>query len=161
MFCLVLAEVSKKELPQSFAKCWPSWKETSRSWVRSALFPTSTAREGAPSSALALTTLWKGVGNTNRRCIRETHVLHLKDLSAVLFHLGTKPQRLSAMRHLLSCVWEGATSSKEERCIILYRMRKPSPPPIHCERRAEYSSWPAVSSTSSTQTESSTTTCLR
>ncbi len=32
-----------------------------------------------------------------------------------------------------------STSSNELRCVILYKMRKPSPPRIHCERSAEYS----------------------
>ena len=59
------------------------------------------------------------------------------------------------------CCWKVLISSKLSRDVIEYTSRKPSPVRMYCSRIAEYSSWPAVSSTSSSATSSSTMHCLR
>lgn len=59
------------------------------------------------------------------------------------------------------CCWKVVISSKLWRLVMLYTSRKPSAVLIYCSLIAEYSSWPAVSSTSSRATSSSMTHCLR
>jgi len=59
------------------------------------------------------------------------------------------------------CCWNVKISSKLCRDVIEYTRRNPSPVRMYCSLIAEYSSWPAVSSTSSKATSSSMTHCFR
>jgi len=77
-----------------------------------------------------------------------------------LFAINTTgKESLSFTRKI--CCWNVVISSKDVCELMAYTSRKPSPVRIYCSRITEYSSWPAVSSTSSNATSSSITHCFR
>jgi hypothetical protein len=74
-------------------------------------------------------------------------------------YVGDEPEEDSLTRCIW--LWNLVIRVKDDLEDILYTSTNPSPSRIHWSRKAVYSSWPAVSNTSSIHDWPSITTCFR
>lgn len=113
------ADASTNSQPNSRARACPSWVETSLSVTRSLLLPTSIIGTGAVGA------------------------------EAVIGDPGYVGDEVVDSLTRWIWWWNLLMRENDEREEMLYTSTKPSPSLIHWSRSAVYSSWPAVSSTSS------------